>query len=107
MHIKSAMIAVASVLCTVTNVAFADAQCTENIVEIKVYANGAIMFRTDGTCTYCQVGGSTDAIVSRGYSVLLTAKAMGKPVQFYWPNINDCSTQNQAYAVPTFIDFAN
>ena len=94
-------------LCAAASNCFADAWCTENVTDLRVYANGAVMFVTDGTCSFCQVGGTTDAIVNRGYSLLLAAKTVGKPVQFYWPNISSCTTQNQAYAVPTLINFVN
>ena len=97
-------VAAASLLCVAASTAFADVWCTENIGDLKVYANGAVMFSTDKTCSFCQIGGSTDAVVNRGYALLLAAKTTGKAVVFYWPNISDCGTQNQAYAVPTLMN---
>ena len=101
------LLAAASLICLATSSAQADVYCVETVQNVKVYANGAVMFATDQTCSFCQVGGSTDAIVNRGYAALATALATGKQVQFYWPGINSCSTQNAAYAIPSFISLVN
>jgi hypothetical protein len=108
MSMKSRAFLATLLLVAASSNCFAGTWCSENILQIKVYPTGAVIFITDQTCgNGCQVGGSTDAIVNRGYSLLLAAKTAGKPVTFYWSNISSCSTANAGNEVPAVIDLDN
>jgi hypothetical protein len=82
------------------------AQMTGKTFSVKgTRANGNVYFTTTGTCaSWCEISFATPAANNQAYAMLLTANAQGASVTFDWPNLTSCSTQNQVYASPGWID---
>jgi hypothetical protein len=86
--------------------AHATVTCCEKITNVTVHSNGQIYFQTDQTCSanWCQLNWGYDAkLLDRGYAVILTAKTTGSTVAIEWPAIPNCTSQNQVYASPGFV----
>lgn len=87
------------------NNAYAEATCTEKVLNVTIHNNGSIYFMTDKTCSqaWCQLNWVWDAkLMDRGYAALLTAKSTGSDVVINWTSINNCTTQNPGNASPTY-----
>jgi type 1 fimbria pilin len=82
------------------------ATCYEKITQVTVHSNGQIYFATDKTCLsyWCQLNWGYDAkLLDRGYAALLVAKTTGSTVLIEWSSLSDCTSQNQIYASPAFV----
>ena len=83
----------------------ADVWCLETVTQVIMHSNGGVYFTTNATCpSWCQLNWSTADAISKGYAMLLSANAQGKQVNFDWPSLSNCTTQNATYASPGALD---
>jgi hypothetical protein len=85
--------------------AYANVDCTENVVAVIVHSDGAVYFQTDQTCSgvWCQLNWTSASSVNQAYAMLLAAKARGVPLIFDWATITSCAQFNVFAASPGYV----
>ena len=78
--------------------------CQENVTQVIQGDNGNVWFTTDKTCpNWCKLNWVVSDAVKRAYAALLTARVSGKPVTFYWQNLDSCGQINPIDTAPLHV----
>ena len=90
-----------------SSITYAGIHCPETVTGAILHKNSNVYFTTNKTCknSWCQIKWTGDGDKNRALSMLLTAKASGKDIKFYWEDIDSCEVQNKVYASPGYITY--
>jgi hypothetical protein len=102
---RLSVLPISASLLLATAAARADVGCGEMVTEVIMHSNGNVYFTTDQTCGgWCTISYATADANKMAYALLLSANAQAKRIWFDWPNLTNCSQQNQPYSVPAFME---